>query len=159
LVVARAVQDEPYAELARSEWRAEVLGMHRRTTSLADAAGRAQLPWPRVFGTPPWAFARARSAMTGRRHHVRRRQLGAVLATLEEGLPVGLYVGSRSLPRHVVLALAATDEAVRVYDPASGAVVSLPLEGLRTGRVDVAGWTRWWWSVTPRRPRGRRTPA
>jgi hypothetical protein len=150
LVVALAVGDEAYAGRVAPRWDAEVLGMHRRTTSLADAAGRTQLPWPRLLGTPPWSFARARSAMTGRRHVVRRRTLAGLLSSIEEGVPVGLYVGSRWLPRHVVLALSATDTHVHVYDPARGAVVPLPLEDLRRGRVDVGGWTRWWWAVVPR---------
>ena len=35
-----------------------VLALHRQLTG-ASAFGRAQLPWPRALGTPPWAVARA----------------------------------------------------------------------------------------------------
>ena len=62
LVVERALRDEGYAHLLlagdlEARFRAEALGMHRRTTGLVSLAGRLQLPWPRALGTPPWAVA------------------------------------------------------------------------------------------------------
>lgn len=164
LVMAKAVTDDGYAGALRAgglglagvsspdgAWHAEVLGMHRRSTSLADAAGRLQLPWPRLLGTPPWAVARALSAW-GPPHVVRRAPgaLAAVTDALAAGRPVPLYVGSRWLPRHVLLALRVGEHAVWAYDPASGLVVPLLLEDLRHRRVAVAGWRRWWWAVVPR---------
>lgn len=164
LVLARAVTDDGYAGLlgaagrglagrapGASRWLTEVQGMHRRSTSLADAAGRLQLPWPRLLGTPPWAVARALSAW-GPRHVVRRAPgaLPALTAALAAGRPVPLYVGSRWLPRHVVLALRVGEHAVWAYDPASGQVLPLLLDDLRRRRVAVAGWSRWWWAVVPR---------
>jgi len=65
--------------------------------------------------------------------------------------PVPVYLGTRWLPRHVVLALEMQNDGLRVYDPARGAVV-------------LIGSSRWkvpWWSVVPTRgpwPSARRTP-
>ena len=39
--------------------------MHQRITGLADVSGKPQIPWPRKFGTPPWAVARQLSGTVG----------------------------------------------------------------------------------------------
>lgn len=113
------------------EFQAEVLATHRRLTGLRDRHGRLQVPWPRALGTPPWAIARE---LRGRVRWFRHDEALAALPT-----PVPVFLGSRWLPRHVVLALNATDDGLRVYDPARGAVV--PMETSR--------WRKAWWAVLP----------
>lgn len=112
LVAARTVLDghRPAAE----EFAAEVLALHRRVTSVAGAG----LPWPRALGTPPWGAARQLSDWTGTRHRTRVvRWRHATPEALARPEPVLVYVGSRWLPRHVLLVAQG-----RVYDPARGTV-------------------------------------
>ncbi|MDO9456722.1 hypothetical protein [Nocardioides sp.] len=119
----------------------DVLAAHRRLTRLR-LRGRLQLPWPRALGTPPWAVARELAAVTGTPHRTR------VVRWSRSAPPRAgaLYVGSRWLPRHVVLVVdagAGTAEAPpRCYEPASGRVV--PLDGR-----PLAGWRHRWLAVTP----------
>jgi len=87
--------------------------------------------WPRLLGTTPWAVARA---LGGR---VRPFRHDAVRAALPHPVPV--FVGSRLLPRHVVLVLAATPQDLLAYDPARGDLV--PLSTLR--------WPVRWCAVLP----------
>jgi hypothetical protein len=87
--------------------------------------------WPRALGTTPWAVARE---LDGRVRRFRRAEVAAALPT-----PVPVYLGSRWLPRHVVLALDETDDGLRVYDPARGAVV--PIQSSR--------WRKAWFAVLP----------
>jgi hypothetical protein len=98
-----------------------VLATHRRINGL----------WPRALGTPPWAVARE---LGGR---VRRFRHDEVVAALPRPVPV--FLGSRLLPRHVVLVLDVQGDGLRVYDPARGAVVS----------IETSRWQVPWWSVLP----------
>ena len=70
------------------DFEEQVFAMHRRVNRW----------WPRALGTTPWAVARE---LGGRR--VRRFRQDEVLAALPTPVPV--YLGSRWLPRHVVLVL------------------------------------------------------
>ena len=59
LVAARILIDPAYAATQNPHaFAGSVLDLHRQLTG-ASAFGRAQLPWPRALGTPPWAVARA----------------------------------------------------------------------------------------------------
>jgi hypothetical protein len=70
---------------------------------------------------------------------------------------VPVYVGNRRLPRHVVLVTGVVrDDALRCYDPARGAVVTVTRRQFEAARLAMSGWDRPWFTVTPR---GRRTPA
>lgn len=149
LVVARALGESGYAFSLRdpARWRAEVLRTHAEVISLRDS-GRLGLPWPRALGTPPWAVARRLRLVTGRPWGLVRPDLVAVTAAVRVGIPVPLYVGSRLLPRHVLLVVevgaaeTAPGAGLRVYDPARGTV--RPLEDvLRTG------WPRPWCAIVP----------
>ena len=109
------------------------------------------MPWPRRLGTPPWAVANALTALTGERvatvNARPRPALGyEVMAEQVRTRPVAVYLGNRWLPRHVVLAFAAVDDAVRVFDPARGALVTVPRGRWRDHEVGVAGW-RYLWAV------------
>ncbi|MEV7430618.1 hypothetical protein AB0N29_13450 [Nocardioides sp. NPDC092400] len=146
LVVARMLAEEEYAARAAASFPAEVLALHRRVTGHRSRDGRAQLPWPRALGTPPWAVARELALVTGVRHRVRR----ARWSTLQEATGrSALYVGNRLLPRHVVLVLAVEADRLRLYDPARGDVVVVRREAFAAGRLRVAGWDRPWFAVVP----------
>lgn len=128
---------------------ASVLALHRSLTS-RSYAGRAQLPWPRALGTPPSAVARAISELTGVPYQVRVIRwrgfgpaLAAAQAAVADGLPCPVFVGSRWLPRHVVLAVGTDTDGpgkVQVYNPARGTI-----EALHAGR-----WRRTWFALLPR---------
>lgn len=166
LVVARALTDERYAELlvtgrhpttghelsggSDERFTVETHRTHRRVTSPVDLSGRTQPPWPRRLGTPPWALARELSPGV-----VRRLVYGGGAETVPKLLhvlvsrPVPLYVGTRRLPRHVVLAVRADATAVTCYEPSSGRLIPVPIAELGAARCPIAGWTRWWWAVLP----------
>ncbi|MBM0124783.1 hypothetical protein [Pimelobacter simplex] len=125
---------------------------HRLLTSSRSPRDRFQLPWPRALGTPPWAVANALRALTG--EHVAtvvvrpRPAIGYdVLREQLRSRPVGVYLGSRCLPRHVVLAVRATATGVEVFDPATGRLVDVPAESWSGQRVGVAGWNYFWFVV------------
>jgi hypothetical protein len=154
LVVARMLHDPAYADLVEDRFADEVLDTHRRTTGPVDAAGALQLPWPRALGTPPWAVARQMTATSGVRYRSRvvrpwRRQaeLDRIVRAAADGHPVPVYVGSRRLPRHVVLVL---DEELRVYEPSAGRRVRMRVGDFVDGELELASWSRPWFSVLPR---------
>lgn len=170
LVVERALRDAAYAQFLVSgrhptsgfaqlgqfsdRFRDEVLGMQRRTTGPVSVAGRLQLPWPRALGTPPWAVA-GQLSTPGRPRVVRwawRRRvlLDLVDAQIAVGTTVPLYVGSRWVPRHVVLVLGADDRALECYEPSRGRVVRFTREAFVDATLDLAGWSRPWCVVLPR---------
>ena len=183
LVVERALRDDAYAQLlvtgvhpvtgwARpgplaDRFRDEVLAMHRRTTGPITPSGRAQLPWPRALGTPPWAVAWQVST-PGRRYVVRwARSPGPLLELITRrvasGTAVPLYVVSRRLPRHVVLVTDADAGGLCCYEPHSGDVRRVRREAFLDGTLSVAGWPRPWCAVVPSaaspRQEERRSPA
>ena len=119
----------------RERFKTETLAMHQRITGLADISGKPQIPWPRKFGTPPWAVARQLSstpAADGSRAsyswHVARTSLPAAYQRLLDAGNAGrvsaIFVGSTWLPRHVVLVGRRDRRAApsHVYDPARGRV-------------------------------------
>jgi len=161
------VRDDP----GRTRFRQEALAAHRRTNRAVDARGGLQVPWPLALGTAPWALARELSLVSGTRHEARpvlpwRR--GAAYDAVREaaagGHPVPVYVGNALAPRHVVLALPhheVGDDALTVYDPASGGDVPVIRAAWATGTLRLSGWDRPWFVVTPAdlSPAARRTPA
>jgi hypothetical protein len=60
-----------------------------------------------------------------------------------------LYVGSRTLPRHVVLVVGGDDAALTAYDPASGGPVTITRADFDRGALRVAGWSEPWFAVLP----------
>ncbi|WP_395696151.1 hypothetical protein [Nocardioides sp.] len=156
LVMARLVTDAGYGERLGAApsvveaFREEVLAMHRRVTSTVTD-GRWQVPWPRALGTPPWAVA----GQLGDRqvHWIRTAPAAgydAIVAAVRRRQPVPVYVGSRWLPRHVVLALGEEDERLRCYEPARGHLVDVSRADFRRARLGLAGWDHAWWAVLPR---------
>ncbi len=146
LVVAKMMLDPAYAEGALPRFDAEVLATHRRVIRV----------WPRALGTPPWAVAREMDRVTGVDYDWRlarwRRDAAyeRLLAGLETGLPLPLYVGSSTLPRHVVLVVdAAEGGALDVYDPARGRLTTVSREAFSAGKLGVGSWDLPWFTVTP----------
>ncbi|GGO76087.1 hypothetical protein [Nocardioides deserti] len=148
LVAAHMLADEEYAATAGRAFAAEALALHRRVTGPRSRDGRAQLPWPRSIGTPPWAVARELTLVAGVRHRVRR----ARWSTLQDAPgPSALYVGNRWLPRHVVLVLDADEQRLRLYDPSHGGLATVTRKAFEGGRLRVAGWDRPWFVVAAAR--------
>jgi hypothetical protein len=143
-VMAEALRNDTYARRLLAggdeEFDREARAMHRRITGPVDATGAIQVPWLRAIGTPPWALVRqlGRSSTRGRVVTARfrpGRAWAAMSTTLRNGALVPAYVGSRWLPRHVVLAVEPLDDAVRIYDPGSGRVVRVTREEWVEGRL------------------------
>jgi hypothetical protein len=167
LVVARILNDPRYAASIegagdlKARFRTEALAMHGRITSLADVSGRAQLPWPRAFGTPPWAVARQLSGTraadgtfaTYAWHPCRLRPDDAfdrLLAAGDAHRVSSVFIGSTWLPRHVVLVVDRTPAgAVHVFDPAHGRLGELTRAAFTGRKVGIAGWDVPWFVVTP----------
>ena len=154
LVVERALRDDGYALFVLDRFGDEVLGMHRRTTGPVTVSGRLQLPWPRALGTPPWAVA-GQLTTPGRprmvRWAVRRRSLlDRIDAHVAAGTTVPLYVGSRWLPRHVVLVLDADGAGLECYEPHRGRIQRVTRQAFADGTFDLAGWSTPWCAVVPR---------
>ncbi len=155
LVAAQGLHDAAYRAKVTDPgvFRAEVLAMHSRVTSSVDVAGRIQPPWPRTFGTPPWAVARQLEGTSGVPHAtklVRGRDLDAAYDALV-GLsrPAALYVGNGWLPRHVVLVLKGETDVMSVYEPARGRVQDVSRDTFTARRTDLGGWDEPWYAVLP----------
>ncbi|WP_374458132.1 hypothetical protein [Nocardioides sp.] len=156
LVMARRLIDARYAGLVHDQatFAREAASLHRRLTSLADVRGGWQVPWLRAVGTPPWAAARDLRLVTGvpyAVHPVRlRRRVWPHLAAVAPDRPVVVYVGSRLLPRHVVLVTAVEDDRATTYEPSSGRLVDVPRERWESGALRLAGWDLPWCVISPR---------
>ena len=176
LVVARMLGDRDYArwletgEVAgrtrdprprRRRFADEVLATHVRTNRWYGASGALQVAWPRALGTAPWALAHeltvtGGTSAPGTRHRVqavsprhRGEAYDDVVRAVGRGHAVPLYVGNRTLPRHVVLVVGGDDAALTAYDPASGGPVTITRDAFDRGALRVAGWSEPWFAVLP----------
>jgi len=155
LVAAQGLRDADYRERVSdpATFRSEALAMHARITSSVDVAGRIQPPWPRTFGTPPWAVANQLHGTVGTGYRwvpVRWRDGESAYDELV-GLsaPAALYVGNEWLPRHVVLVLGATDDRLHVYEPASGRALHVTRDRFVDHELALGGWDTRWVTVVP----------
>lgn len=142
--------------LLRPPWRPDdaaeaIRAEHRALTSHRTPRGRWQMPWPRRLGTPPWAVAAALGVLSEQRvasvHARPRPELGyEVLVAQLATRPVAVYVGSRWLPRHVVLALEAPDAglSIRLFDPGSGRIELVEAGRWRQHRLGIGPWDHLW---------------
>jgi hypothetical protein len=169
IVVAQMMSDPAYAEFMMTgtnpdtgraqpgtlaeRFTGDTLAMHTKVTGLVDAKGRAQLPWPKSLGTPPWAIASQMSAVTGTTYCAkalnpfnRRGGISKIRRATDDGHAVPLYVGNTRLPRHVVLVL---DSDLHVYEPAIGRRVQITEDDFAGSRLDLGGWKRPWIVVVP----------
>ena len=80
--------------------------------------------------------------------HRLRQAVTRLTEAVAEGTPAVLYVGSRSMPRHVALVVPGED-GLAVYDPGYGRVVPLRADELAEHRLDVGGWAVPWFVVEP----------
>ena len=153
--------DLPAAPTPEARLAAYEAIVHGRTTSVRGPGGRLQAPWPRALGTPPWgaqAELESGAAAAGTRYRVRllrlagRRELGEAVARLTDvvaaGSPAVLYVGSRSMPRHVALVVPG-ETGPAVYDPGYGRVQPLRTDELVGHRLDIGGWAVPWFVIEP----------
>lgn len=153
MVAARALTDPAFAGTLRSPEAtgAAVLEAHERLTGLRSPTGSAQLPWPKALGTPPWAVAADMAAFTGRPYRqrlVRWSADGGFDDLTADGLAV-LYVGSRLLPRHVLLVVEPVGrDRLRVFDPAAGAVRLLRRDDFSAHRLP-GRWRYRWFALHP----------
>jgi hypothetical protein len=155
LVAAHILLDPAYAATQNPHaFAGSVLDLHRQLTA-ASAFGRAQLPWPRALGTPPWAVARAMGEFSDVHYGTtlvpfhNRARLFDRLAGAVADRPAPFYVGDW-IPRHVVLAVAPTDDGVQVYNPAHGTLVEMKRSDFEARKLTTFGrWTRPWFMVLP----------
>lgn len=130
-----------------------------RTNAVLGPVG-PQPPWPPALGTPPWGAAHEMTRITGRRHRARLvgpdspDARGAAYDAVERVVAAGgtapVFLGDGATPRHVVLAVGRDGGALRLYDPASGDVVTLDRDRFVGGGFEIAGWTVPWAVVVPR---------
>lgn len=144
VVVARMLRDPAYATEVVPRFGEAVLSMHRSFHG-----------WPRRLGTAFWSVA----------HHLRRiegvrytlgiayaapgRAFDRLHAASERGLLSALYVGTRLLPMHVTLVVGTDGAALRVFDPADGAIRTVTREQFSTHAIGLGGWPRAWSIVVP----------
>lgn len=141
-VMAGALLDEAYAAPLRSthpqQWfDAEQARVHRLVNTV----------WPRALGTTPAGMARALTAHSAARgvryrwHVAGPHTLPAVCDAVAAGWPVAMLIGS-AVPRHWVLLTEIDGSTMRCYEPSSGALVGVPVQDIRAGRLSGLGFGR-----------------
>ena len=147
--------------------------VHRRTNTLTLGRSGLNLPWPRRLGTPPWGAKRELelgAAKQGTEYGITLlRPLthdGLVAAfdhlnaVVSDGMPALLYVGSETLPRHVLLILPGNGyDRLDVYDPADGSVRARSVRSFASHELRLSGWDLPWFVVAPSGPRAVRAEA
>lgn len=144
--------------------------VHLRTNTLAVGLSAFNLPWPRALGTPPWG-AKRELELGAARHGtdyditlVRPLSHGRLVEAFErvnsvvaDGMPGLLYVGSRTLPRHVLLILPGNgDDRLDIYDPTDGSVRARSVRSFASHELALSGWNVPWFTVAPSSIRPRR---
>jgi len=105
--------------------------------------------WPRRLGTTPWGMARAVTAMGAtagvcyrwRLFRGRRDNLEDVLAAVRRDRPVAMLIG-RGIPRHWVLIVAVSGDALTCYEPSSGELRTVAAAAMRESRLTGLGFPR-----------------
>ncbi|PKW28042.1 hypothetical protein [Phycicoccus duodecadis] len=135
----------------------------RRTNGLLAGRHRLNLPWPRALGTPPWGakheleYGASRAGteyvldtVRGLDEYALVEAFDRLVDCVADGEPGLLYIGSRLLPRHVVLVLPGDgDRMLDVYDPGTGRVDHLRRDALVQHRMGLSGWDVPWVAVRP----------
>ncbi|KRE62432.1 hypothetical protein [Nostocoides sp. Soil756] len=134
-----------------------------RTNGLLAGRHRLNLPWPRALGTPPWGakheleYGASRAGtqyvldtVRGLDEYGLVEAFDRLVDCVADGEPGLLYIGSRLLPRHVVLILPGDgDRMLDVYDPGTGRVDHLRRDALVQHRMGLSGWDVPWVAVRP----------
>ena len=155
--------DAPAGATEQERFAAYERVVMRRTNRLYAGGRRLNVPWPRALGTPPWGarkeleFGASRRGTDYELEVVRQRTRGGLrraharlVEVVADGEPALLYVGSRTLPRHVTLVLPGDgDRLLDVYDPASGQVSALDEERFADRALEIAGRDVPWITVQP----------
>lgn len=142
--------------------------VHRVVKQRTNAGALLGLPWPSSLGTPPWGAAReARFVGVTFEHQLLDdtddEHLGVVLdavtAAVRRGVPVPLYSGgdtgrgvAAAVPRHLVLAVGASDEGLTIWEPGEGRVADVSRADLLDPPGPLAALGRWdhlTWAVLP----------
>ncbi|WP_425954717.1 hypothetical protein [Xylanimonas sp. McL0601] len=180
VLVLLALAGDPRLAL-RVAWDPErrFAGLQRQVHRESSRVG--VVPWPLRYGTTPWAAAAlARYGAVRYTHRVvgggarGAEVLRAAVAAAASGVPVPLFTGGdvgggwqTAVPRHVVLLAdarpdAARDGVVRVYEPSSATMHTVPTSALvRPDRATprdrmvltaaLGAWPHVVWAVLPRR--------
>ncbi|MFI5916100.1 hypothetical protein [Dactylosporangium sp. NPDC051541] len=144
-LVASAALDPGYGETI-TDPAAEQHRIHKAANFL----------WPRKLGTTPWGVAAVISrhaAALGVRYgwrYFRPSDLPAAIAAVESDWPVALLIGE-TIPRHWILIVGHDDGQLRCFNPARGAVTTIPVDDLRNRHVEPLGFPRPFALVLPRR--------
>lgn len=131
-----------------------------RTNDSIGTDGEWVASWPDALGTSPWGAAEEMNGVGGGEAYGvalvdsgsgadRQTAYDALERAALDGRPAPLYVGDGTSPRHVVLVVAAGDDALQVYEPGSGLTVTVSEHDFVRGDVDLGGWDRPWAVVTP----------
>ena len=126
------------------------------------------LPWPGMFGTPPWGAARVARFPGVAYHHeplddtdraVLSGVLDAVIEAATAGIPVPLYSGGdtaqglrTAVPRHVVLVVGSGPRGLKVFEPSAGSVLTVSKAALLAGARPLpalGGWRHLTWVLAP----------
>lgn len=143
-VVARMLRDQEYAAEALPRFGPEVLAVHRSFRG-----------WPRRWGTAYWSVEHRLALAEGCRYVLRPAYLGAgrafdrLHAAASSGRLAALYVGTRSLPKHVTLVVGVRGTDLRIYDPADGALHTVSRQDFTGATLTLGGWRRPWTIVVP----------
>lgn len=105
--------------------------------------------WPRRLGTTPWGMTRALTAVGAtagvcyrwRLFRGRRDTLEDVVAAIRGGRPVAMLLGG-AIPRHWVLIVDATGDALTCYEPSSGELRTADIAAVRESRLTGLGFPR-----------------
>lgn len=148
VVVARMLRDPTWAAQVAPRFGDVVLATHRGFHG-----------WPRRLGTAFWSVAHQLHEIEGVRYTLRPlwgigylspgRAFDRLHRAAGRGLCGGLYVGTRTLPRHVTLVVGVAGPDLQVYDPADGAVRVVTRAQFVEHRVGLGGWPRVWSLVVP----------
>ncbi|MFN2318539.1 MAG: hypothetical protein ABR500_02505 [Dermatophilaceae bacterium] len=147
--------------------------VHSRTNHFALGRSGLNLPWPRRLGTPPWGAQRELELGAAKQgtdygiillrplaHSRLVDVFDRLNAVVSDGMPALLYVGSDTLPRHVLLILPGNgDDRLDVYDPADGSVRARGVRSFATHELRLSGWNMPWFVVAPSGPRAIRAEA
>lgn len=144
--------------------------VHRRTNGFTLDRSGLNVPWPRFLGTPPWGAKRelefgaakhgtdyAITVVRPLTHDQLAQVFERLNAVVADGMPALLYVGSATLPRHVLLVLPGNgDDRLDVYDPADGSVRARSVGSFASHEVKISGWNVPWFVIAPTGPRAVR---
>ena len=137
--------------------------VHRRTNHFGLWRSGLNLPWPRALGTPPWGAKRELeygAAKHGTEYDITlvrplpqdrlAQAFDQVNSVVADGMPGLLYVGNRTLPRHVLLILPGNgDDRLDIYDPTDGSVRARSVRSFASHDLHLSGWDVPWFTVAP----------